>query len=91
MADKSNITDKVQVLLKYPSVSRIEVRKTVEISAGYTVGELTSSIISDYEDQQGIKFTGANILTLVNGRLAAPDTALCGGDDVKIIPVAAGG
>lgn len=81
----------VQVTVRYPSVTQAEIRKTAEIPEGCTSGELTSSVIKAFEQEEGLRFTGASILTHVNGKLTTAETLLRDGDDVKIITVAAGG
>ena len=77
--------------IRYPSATKAEFTKTVELPEGSTSGELTSSFVKSYEEEADIRFTGASILTLVNGRLTTAETLLRDGDEVKIVTVAAGG
>ena len=81
----------VQVIFRYPGMKRAEIRNNIEVPEECTAGELTSSFIRDYEKREGVHFTGASILTLVNGKLAADEIPLRDGDVINIIPVAAGG
>ena len=81
----------VHVTIRYPSVTRAEFSQTAEIPEGCTSGELTAAVIKDFEKTEGVRFTGASILTLVNGRLTTAEVPLKDGDDVKIVTVAAGG
>lgn len=82
---------KVYVTLKYLHRTKVEISLTEEVDAGTTAGELSSKVLADHEKQEGIHFTGANVAVLVNGRLSAREMVLNDGDEMKIIPVAAGG
>lgn len=82
---------KVTVTLRYLRKTLVEIKTEEEVPAGYTAGELSSSVIKAHEKQEGIEFAGASIVTLINGKLAAPDQLLSEGDDIKIMPVAAAG
>lgn len=82
---------KVNVTLRYLQKKLVEI-KTVEIvEDDCTAGKLCEQIINAHTASEGINFTGANIAILVNGRLASEDWQLHEGDEVKIMPVAAGG
>lgn len=82
---------KVDVTLRYLKKSLVEIKTTEEVDETCTAGELCNRIVSDHAKAEGINFTGANIAVLVNGRLAAGEMLLHDGDDIKIMPVAAGG
>ena len=82
---------KVNVTLRYLKNEPVEIKSTEEIDENCTAGKLCTDVITAHAAQEGINFTGANIAVLVNGRLAADDWKLHEGDEVKIIPVAAGG
>ncbi len=82
---------KVNVTLRYLQKTVIEIRSIEEVDESCTVGELSSRIIEAHTKEAGINFTGANIAVLVNGRLACAGQLLNDNDEMKIIPVAAGG
>lgn len=81
----------VTVTLRYLSGTPVNKTREAQIPSGCTAGELASLVISDLEKSEGTVFTGASIVTVVNGRVTAPDHVLNDGDEVKIMPVAAGG
>ena len=82
---------KVNVTLRYLTSSLVIRTKELELSAGVTAGDLTRQVIREEEEAEQIEFSGASVVTLVNGRIAAPETALHDGDEVRILPVAAAG
>ena len=82
---------KINVTLRYLQKTVIEIRSTEEVREGCTAGELSSHIMDAHTKEAGINFTGANIAVLVNGRLADAGQLLNDNDEMKIIPVAAGG
>ena len=82
---------KVNVTLRYLKKELVEIRSEQNVDEGCTAGSLCSKIITEHAREEGINFTGANIAVLVNGRLATDDTLLKDGDEMKIMPVAAGG
>lgn len=82
---------KVTVTLRYLSRTLVNKTREAEIPSGCTAGELASLIISDLKRSEDTVFTGASIVTVVNGRVTAPDHELKDGDEIKIMPVAAGG
>ena len=81
----------VEVTLRYLTRTLVEKTTQEEVPAGCTAGELSSKMVRDEENKEGIRFTGASIVTLVNGRIALADQVLKEGDEVKIMPVAAAG
>ena len=82
---------KVNVTLRYLQKTVIEIRSIEEVDESCNVGELSSRVIEAHTKEAGINFTGANIAVLVNGRLADASQRLNENDEMKIIPVAAGG
>ena len=62
-----------------------------ETEDGCTAGELSDEVISAHERQEDIRFTGACIVTLVNGKVVSRDHVLNDGDEMKIMPVPSGG
>ena len=82
---------KVNVTLRYLQKTLVEIKTTEEVDKNCTAGELSARIIRDHSQKEGINFTGASIAVLVNGRLAKDDLPLKDNDEMKIMPVAAGG
>ena len=74
-------------------LASVPVKKTTveELPEGCTVRELCTRLIRAEEKLNGSRFSGTDVVTLVNGRVAAPDQALLDGDEVKILPVILGG
>lgn len=81
----------VQVTLRYLSKEQVNITKELTLDNGCTAGELSAWIVQEEEKRESIRFSGASIVTVVNGRIAAPEQVLKEGDEIKILPVAAGG
>lgn len=81
----------VNVTLRYLSKEQVNIKKEITLENSCTAGELSARIIHEEEEKEGIRFSGANIAMVVNGRLAAPEQSLEDGDEMLILPVAAGG
>lgn len=82
---------KVFVTLRYLTSTLMIRTEEMDLPAGSTAGELTRQIIRAEEEARDISFSSASIVTLVNGQIAAPDTPMHDGDEVRILPVAAAG
>ena len=81
----------IEVTLRYLTGVTVERTRREEVPEGCTAGELCTAVIRVEEAREDIRFEGANILTLVNGRVVSPDHVLRDGDAVRILPVALGG
>ena len=81
----------VNVTLRYLSKEQVTIKKEITLENSCSAGELSARIIHEEEEKEGIRFSGANIAMVVNGRLAAPEQSLKDGDEMLILPVAAGG
>ena len=81
----------LEVTLRYLTKTVVEVKSREQVPEGCTAGELAAAVLQKHESERGIHFTGASIAVLVNGKLAADKTPLQDGDEMKILPVAAGG
>lgn len=81
----------VEVTLRYLTRTLVERTTQEEVTEGCTAGEISAKMVREEEKREGIRFTGASIVTLVNGRIALADQVLKEGDEIKIMPVAAAG
>ena len=82
---------KIKVTLRYRSSASVSAVIEKEAAEGTTAGNLTAEIIREYEEQEGITFTGVNVAILLNGMLIDGNHQLHDGDELVVIPVAAGG
>ena len=81
----------VTVTLKFPGKIRTGYTAQMSVPWGSTTGDFKTEIVRNYERTEKVKFSGANFVTLLNGRIASGDELLCDGDEIEIIAVAAGG
>lgn len=82
---------KVSITLRYLSEIPVKITREEQISPGCTAGELAESVILAEEKNKNIVFSGASIVTLVNGRVVTADHILEDGDEITVMPVAAAG
>ena len=82
---------KVNVTLRYLAEDLVNVTREISIDPGCTAGELSARVVREEEQKEGIRFSGASIVVLINGKVAAPERLLKEGDVIRIVPVAAGG
>lgn len=82
---------RVHTTLRYLAEAPVIITEEKEICAGCTAGDLSDRIIRAEEQKRNMVFSGASIVTLVNGRIAEQDYVLEDGDTVIIMPVAAAG
>jgi len=81
----------VNVTLRYLSETPVKITRQEQVRSGCTAGELSDLVILAEEKSRNIVFSGASIVTLVNGRVTTPEHILNDGDDIIVMPVAAAG
>lgn len=81
----------VTATVRYHNKNGNRITFTREVPPETTAGALSKSVLAALEKQEHIHFTGANIVVLIEGRIAADERLLQDGDEILIIPVAAGG
>ncbi|MBR0374564.1 MAG: MoaD/ThiS family protein [Mogibacterium sp.] len=81
----------VEVTLRYLTGVTVQRTTMEDVPEGCTAGALCAAVIRAEEAREGLSFEGAEVLTLVNGRVVSEDCVLQEGDAVRILPVASGG
>ena len=81
----------VNVTLRYLSGTPVKITREESVRPGCTAGELSASVILSEENNKAITFSGASIVSLVNGQVVSADHVLKEGDHITIMPVAAAG
>jgi len=81
----------VNVTLRYLSGTPVTVKREESVRPGCTAGELSDFVIFAEEKSKAITFSGASIVSVVNGQVVTADHVLKEGDQITIMPVAAAG